>query len=440
MTINPDGNGGDVDASLDYDYRNYDKAGRPRPVTPVQLGGTPADLFRKLGRLYALFSCNPLSTLCASYEECPSLGERFQVMTTIVGFLLAGIEPWDVAWHAVAHWKREDESDVLSADDHLAIIPCVLSRGTRFQVFFDKADVADLAILQEMLNYKYGFSSPRQPEKFRVAMPAPAKSDTPDVKRFKGKVGERLKAAISEGRVVDRDTVIAWLERYPKITSVKPNDSSVTVQREGDAYPINLRAFAFQRHFRPSDIDYQSERNFRASQEYYETQYSMSYEKRASRQRQRAYGIKDVNRVVFTPLSLCDIWLVRKKRRKRAAKTDLTRRPFEVNTDPWLRLPLVLSAEPRKLNTRAPGDRPSVSKVLDALFKFAQYESLTDDERSWFSVDGGAWRYAGLAIETLALANSEDRDELERTLDDLSRQFDELTQRDKALHHGLSRG
>jgi hypothetical protein len=411
MNLSFDSNSGCASGAIDYGERDTDRKNVPRPEVPERLCGMQLESFRRLGRNLDDIGMNGLTTFSMGYEESPPLGIRRDAMDVAISFFCAGVKPWDRASTAISHWKLEPGTGRLSADDHGYILKAILSRAKGFQPYYADQDEGDRIVVQEFINYTFGFSSPLDPEKFRVATPAREKRDTAATLEFKRCLGGNLSPEVETGKIGDRLAVVDWLTKQPGIESVRLNKKSVSVVTS-QGTKINLRAFAFEARFRAIDIPKVREARARKEKTYYEREFEARFHARAIRQCKEAYPRDIVHGFGKSPLSideLLDFFDMRKKGKmtvvpKLGDKAELMAIspifwpeafwPYKNQGSElhWKNRPLTLSTNQN--GTRAPEISAAIRKLRDG-------EKLIEEEKSWFVRLNAGYRFSRVAAEGL---------------------------------------
>jgi hypothetical protein len=424
VKISFDSNKGSAASALDYAENGMDSKKVLRAEPPEWLGGMPLELFRGTGRDVVAIGTNGLATFSLGYEECPPLDVRHRVFNIVIAFLGAGLEPWDLAHTGVAHWKAEPATGRLTADDHGYVFKLILSRAIGFQPYFYKRDRGDFEILQEHINYSFGFTSPLDPEKFRIAHPAPEKRDTPEIRKLKREIGEHLSKGVATGAVFDRDSVVAWLRMLPRIGEVHLNTKSISV-RFGTGPKIRLRALAFESRFRAADIPAIRAARARKARSYYEKELPKRLQARADRQSREAYGNGYASTLFSRPLTIDEILDMFRSRRS-VKKTDEPKKVtklIEVSPIFWPKRnwPIVNERKEHRWAARAPdvarkAPGPTADEITVATQKLQHGLPLRADEGSWFVEIDAGYRLSRVAAEGLWSSSKVARDEAEKAL------------------------
>jgi hypothetical protein len=424
VKISFDSNKGSASSALDYAENGMDSKKVLRAEPPEWLGGMPLQLFRGTGRDVVAMGTNGLATFSLGYEECPPLDVRHRVFNMVVAFLGAGVEPWDLAHTGVAHWKAEPATGRLSADDHGYVFKLILSRAIGFQPYYYERDQGDFEILQEHINYSFGFTSPLDPEKFRVAYPAPEKRDTAEIRTLKREIGDHLAEGVATGAAVDRDSVVAWLRMLPRIGEVHLNTKSISVQL-GAGPKMRLRALAFESRFRAADIPAIRAARARKDHNYYQKELPKRLQARADRQSREAYGKGYASTLFSRPLTIDEI-LDMFRSRKSVKKTDEPKKVTEAIEEspifwPKRNWPIVDERKEHRWAARAPdvarkAPGPTADEITVAIRKLQQGLPLRANESSWFVEIDAGYRLSRVAAEGLWSSSKVARDEAEKAL------------------------
>jgi len=173
------------------------------------------DLTRKLISL--IDNKQKLTVGCLSFSE-KDIDEdlKFKLMADFENILMAGLDKnqYNILW--VQHTDKD------RLELNFAIPKLELKSKKALQPYYHKSDLARVEMWQDIVNLKYGFTNPKDPENQRSVNTT--KVEISKTKSYES-LNKQIHNAIKEGKIKSRDELILVLER-----------SNIKITRKSDNY------------------------------------------------------------------------------------------------------------------------------------------------------------------------------------------------------------
>lgn len=226
MTIKPRPESGPPEErAAAFDHYVFDTHGRP--ITPTLLGNGNRIMFVAVGRAFAATSRNPVASFDVGFGENLDPTTKTDVHQTIHAYFTIGLDPRDVIALGGAHQKFSDCKD-LTDDMHLGFIRVLARTGKQWSPYFERADRPGLAALQEVINFRYGLTSPKDQKNARLLY----FPDQHSASRLPNSAWTQqfIVAAIDAHRkkpFQSQTDLISFAKRYPDVTQAEVHSNFV---------------------------------------------------------------------------------------------------------------------------------------------------------------------------------------------------------------------
>lgn len=204
-----------------------------RTIEPLLLFGN-REVFDAVGVARASSSTRPVATFDVGFEEQVGALKAKEIFWRINDYITVELDPADVVALAGYHEKPHDKTQepagrasCISSDGHLGYIKMLLRSGVQWTPLVQKNDAHGLAALQEIINYEFGLSSPKDPSNWRKLTFPDKDPNCPA--GWKDEVMEAVQSRHQKTPFTSQADFVAFLRKLPKVADVLPKEHLVHV-------------------------------------------------------------------------------------------------------------------------------------------------------------------------------------------------------------------
>lgn len=236
-----------------------------------------------LGRVAASITNRPAAVGSINFKEHVSDKIRMEIVHDFIDFVFAGIDLHQRGFSLVGHTKVLKGTNELSTDIHFAVLRMLLQSGRVFTPYFAGSDGYSFIVWAERLNYRYGLSSPFDPQNRRVFSPRTYGSDSNESALWKKSVGAQVKTEWAAGRLKNANDVSDLIWSLSGVKDVKRTEKGLEVLCDRFPRPLRLNALIFDPFFDHISLRWRLEQQRRKTQEEVEDEFRRLLQLRTER-------------------------------------------------------------------------------------------------------------------------------------------------------------
>jgi hypothetical protein len=226
-----------VTGSRAWNFDDYAFGGRRKRLEPpMQIGGTTRNAFVAIGRDYASFSVNPMTSFNIGFDELLPGGTSRAIMKAFYQLVTIGLDPTDILWLGALHKKENDGKP--STDMHPAFINLLLKPETRWNPYVEKKDRALFTAFTELVNYQFNLASAKDPKRRRLASSPPKPRDPEWLIKWKRTLTKKVELHARTQQFTGRDDFLRFIKTLDEVSGAWFDGKVIRAQVRKRVLPI----------------------------------------------------------------------------------------------------------------------------------------------------------------------------------------------------------